>query len=114
GGTECNMEGRIGDSSMAGAGTYANNKTCAVSATGDGEFNIRFVTAFHISCLVEYKNLSLNEACKYLLHEKAKDVGGDMGVIAINTKGEVAFEFNSERMHRGWKNDQGEGLVAIY
>jgi beta-aspartyl-peptidase (threonine type) len=114
GGTECNKEGRIGDSSMVGAGTYADNKTCAVSATGDGEYNIRFVTGFHIAALVEYKELSLNEACNYLVHEKAKDIEGDMGLIAINANGEIAMAFNSERMHRGWKTDQEQGWVEIY
>jgi beta-aspartyl-peptidase (threonine type) len=114
GGTECNKEGRIGDSSIVGAGTYADNKTCAVSATGDGEYNIRFVTGFHIAALVEYKELSLNEACNYLVHEKAKDIEGDMGLIAINANGEIAMAFNSERMHRGWKTDQEQGWVEIY
>lgn len=62
GGTECNYEGRIGDSSMIGAGNYANNNTCAVSATGDGEYNIQFLSAFHVSALIEYKGLLLKGA----------------------------------------------------
>lgn len=114
GGTECNYEGRIGDSSMTGAGNYANNKTCAVSATGDGEYNIQFVSAFHVSALVEYKGLSLKDACEYLLHDKCKDAEGDMGLIALNTEGEIAIVFNSERMHRGWKTNKNEGEVMIY
>jgi beta-aspartyl-peptidase (threonine type) len=114
GGTECSSEGRIADSSMAGVGTYANNKTCAVSATGDGEYHIKHVSAFHISALVEYKNLSLTEACNYLIHEKCKDEEGDMGLIAINKEGVIAMTFNSERMHRGWKTNDGEGPIEIY
>jgi len=114
GGTEMNKQGRIGDSSMIGAGTYANNKTCGVSATGDGELNIQFVTSFHLSALMEYKGLSLKEACYYLIHEKAKDVDGDMGVIAVDKEGNIAAEFSSERMHRGWKSKKEALQVMIY
>lgn len=114
GGTELDKQGRIGDSSMIGAGTYANNSTCAVSATGDGELNIQFVTAFHISALIEYKGLSLKDACHYLIQEKSKNVEGDMGVIAIDPEGNVAAEFNSDRMHRAWKTSKGETMTEIY
>lgn len=114
GGTEYAKEGRIGDSSMIGCGTYANNATCGVSATGDGELNIQFVTAFHISALMEYKGLSLKEACRYLVHEKCKDVKGDVGLIAVDREGNVAAEFNSERMHRGWKSTNEALQVMIY
>ncbi len=114
GGTEANYEGRIGDSSIAGAGNYANNNTCAVSATGDGEYNIQFVSAFHVSALIEYKGLSLKDACGYLIHHKCKDVEGDMGLIALNTEGEIAMVFNSDRMHRGWKTDKELGEPEIY
>jgi beta-aspartyl-peptidase (threonine type) len=114
GGTEMNKQGRIGDSSMIGAGTYANNSTCGASATGDGELNIQFVTCFHISALIEYKGLSLKEACYYLIHEKAKNVDGDMGVIAVDKEGNIATEFNSERMHRGWKSSKEQLQVMIY
>jgi beta-aspartyl-peptidase (threonine type) len=113
GGTEYKEEGRIGDSSMIGAGCYANNNTCAVSATGDGEYNIQHVSASQISCLVEYKQLSLKDACEYLLFQKCKDVSGDMGVLAINVNAEIAMVYNSERMHRGWKTASGKE-VAIY
>ncbi|WP_207496821.1 isoaspartyl peptidase/L-asparaginase family protein [Aridibaculum aurantiacum] len=114
GGTECNAPGRIGDSSMIGVGTYADNETCAVSATGDGEFNIRYVAAFHVAALVEYKGLPLKDAANYLIHTKAKGSGGDMGLIAINKEGDIAMAFNSERMHRGWKSNSEEGSVEIY
>ncbi|CAA9518144.1 MAG: Isoaspartyl aminopeptidase @ Asp-X dipeptidase [uncultured Segetibacter sp.] len=114
GGTECNYEGRIGDSSMAGSGNFANNKTCAVSATGDGEYNIQFVSAFHVSALIEYKGLKLKDACEYLIHEKCRNIKGDMGLIALNTSGEIAMVFNSDRMHRGWKTDEDQGHPEIY
>lgn len=114
GGTENAKEGRIGDTSMIGCGTYANNKTCAVSATGDGEYNIRFVTGFHVAAITEYKKLGLKEACDFLIFEQAKDVEGDMGLIAINRQGEIAMAFNSDRMHRGWKTSNNEEGAEIY
>lgn len=114
GGIENKMTGRIGDSSMTGIGSYANNNTCAVSTTGDGEYLMQHVVAFHIAALVEYKGLLLNEACRYLIHEKLKDVEGDMGLIAIDKNGRFAFEFNSERMHRGWKSSDGNNGISIY
>jgi len=103
GGTENKVPGRIGDSSMIGAGCYANNKTCAVSATGEGEVLIQHVLGFHLSSLMQYKELSLKKAAHHLLHAELKDVKGDMGMIAVDAKGNVAIEFNSERMHRGYK-----------
>ncbi|HEU4632666.1 MAG TPA: isoaspartyl peptidase/L-asparaginase [Flavisolibacter sp.] len=114
GGTENKAAGRIGDSSMVGVGSYANNKTCAVSGTGDGEYLIKNVIAFHLSSLIQYKGLPLKEACHYLIHEELKEEKGDMGLIAIDTKGNVAMEFNSERMHRAWRSSDGEQGVEIY
>ncbi|MGE5519708.1 MAG: isoaspartyl peptidase/L-asparaginase family protein [Candidatus Dadabacteria bacterium] len=114
GGTENAKEGRIGDSSMIGIGSYANNDTCAVSSTGDGEVLIKHVSGFHISALMEYKGFSLNEAAWYFIHEKCKDVSGDMGIIAVDNKGNIAIEFNSERMHRGSKTSDSSLKVAIY
>lgn len=114
GGTENKVPGRIADSSMIGIGSYANNNTCAVSCTGDGEYIIQHVMAFHISALLEYKGLPLKEACHYIIHEKLKDVEGDMGFIAVDPQGNIAMEYNSERMHRGWKTSNGEQGVKIY
>jgi L-asparaginase / beta-aspartyl-peptidase len=114
GGTEYAKEGRIGDSSMIGVGCYANNKTCAVSTTGDGEVLIQHVSAFHISALMEYKGFSLKEAAYYLINEKCKDVDGDMGLIAVDPKGNIAIEFNSERMHRGYRSTDHKLWVAVY
>lgn len=113
GGTENKVPGRIGDSSMIGVGCYASNKTCAVSTTGDGELHIQHVSAFHVSALVEYKGLSLKDAAHHLIHEKCKIVEGDMGLIAIDPQGNIALEFNSERMHRGYRTGD-ERYVAIY
>jgi beta-aspartyl-peptidase (threonine type) len=114
GGTENKTPGRIADSSMVGVGTYANNKTCAVSSTGDGEYHIQHVTAFHISALMEYRGLTLQQACHYFLHEKLKDVKGDMGLIAMDAQGNFALEFNSERMHRAWRHSAGRSGADIY
>ena len=114
GGTDFCKPGRIADSSMIGAGTYANNETCAVSATGEGELHMQYVTAFHISALMEYKGLSLREACRYLIHEKCKHINGDMGLIGVDTKGNLVAEFNTPRMHRAMKSSTQELLVEIY
>jgi beta-aspartyl-peptidase (threonine type) len=114
GGLEHNKAGRIADSSMVGAGVYANNETCAVSGTGDGEYMMQYVAAFHLSALMEYKGLSLREACHYLIHEKCRNVQGDMGLIAIDPQGNVGLAFNSERMHRGWLSSNEALQVFIY
>jgi beta-aspartyl-peptidase (threonine type) len=114
GGTEYQKEGRIGDSSMIGVGAYANNSTCAVSTTGDGELHIQNVSAFHISALLEYRNMGLREACHFLIHQKCKAVEGDMGLIAVDPEGNIAMEFNSDRMLRGWKTAGGDQGVEIY
>lgn len=105
GGTENKVPGRIGDSSMIGVGCYANNRTCAISTTGDGEVLIQNVVGFHVSSLIQYKNYSLRKACQYLLHQELKDVKGDMGLIAVDAKGNISMEFNSERMHRGYLSE---------
>lgn len=114
GGTENKVPGRIADSSMVGIGSYANNKTCAVSSTGDGEYLMQHVMAFHISAIMEYKGLPLQEACHYIMHEKLKDVEGDMGIIALDPQGNIAMEYNAERMHRSWRTSDGEQGVKIY
>lgn len=113
GGTENKVPGRIGDSSMIGAGCYANNKTCAVSTTGEGEVLIQNVVAFHLSALIQYKGLPLKKAAQYLLHQELKEVKGDMGILAMDAKGNIAMEFNSERMHRGYKIGE-EVFVSNY
>lgn len=114
GGTENKVPGRIGDSSITGIGSYANNKTCAVSSTGDGEVLIQNVVSFHVSAIMQYKGMRLKEACNYLLNEELKDVKGDMGIIAVDPTGNFTFEFNSERMHRAWRSSDNEEGVGIY
>lgn len=106
--------GRIGDSPVIGAGTYANNKTCAVSCTGHGEFFIRSVVAYDISCLIEYKGLSLKEACDIVVMDKLVKIGGEGGLIAIDYKGNIELPFNSEGMYRAKKNSEGDLFIGIY
>ncbi len=106
--------GRVGDSPIIGAGTYANNNTCAISCTGHGEFFIRSVVAYDISCLMEYKGLSLKEACGFVVYQKLVKIGGEGGLIAIDTKGEIEMPFNSEGMYRAMRKSGGEIFTGIY
>lgn len=106
--------GRVGDSPMIGAGNYANNTTCAVSCTGSGEFFIRAVVAYDVSCLMEYKGLSLQEACAEVVQNRLMKIGGDGGLIAVDAKGNIILEFNTEGMYRGQRNNHGVNEVAIY
>ncbi len=105
---------RIGDVPVIGAGTYANNATCAVSSTGWGEFFIRNVVAYDISALIEYKGLSVKEAARIVIHDKVAKLGGNGGVIAIDNKGNVAMEMNTPGMYRAHINSQGELTVKIF
>ncbi|NNK89166.1 MAG: isoaspartyl peptidase/L-asparaginase [Saprospiraceae bacterium] len=105
--------GRVGDSPIIGSGTYANNKTCAVSCTGSGEFLMRGVTAYDVSCLMEYKKLSLDEAANEAIMKRLLELGGDGGIIAIDIHGNISMPFNCEGMYRGFKNQDSE-LIAIY
>lgn len=106
--------GRVGDSPMIGAGNYANNDTCAVSCTGSGEYFIRAVVAHDVSALMEHKGLSIHEACKEVVQNRLKKIGGDGGLIAVDTKGNICLEFNTEGMYRGQKNALGLNEVAIF
>jgi L-asparaginase / beta-aspartyl-peptidase len=105
--------GRVGDSPIIGAGTYANNRTCAVSATGHGEYFIRAVVAHDISAFMEYKGASLKEATDAVL-AKVRLLGGSGGLIAIDRAGNVAMPFTTEGMFRGVLRANGEMTVAIY
>jgi len=106
--------GRIGDSPIIGAGTYANNKTCAISCTGHGEPFIRAVTAYDVSCLMEYKGHSLQEAVHIVVHDKLLKIDGEGGMIGVDAQGNVAMIFNSEGMYRGMKCSDGRNEVLIY
>jgi beta-aspartyl-peptidase (threonine type) len=106
--------GRVGDSPIIGAGTYANNSSCAVSATGHGEYFIRTVVAHDICAQVEYLKIPLAQAIENVLNGKMKKLGGNGGVIAIDTAGEIVLEFNSEGMFRGVRSSLGRNEVEIY
>ena len=106
--------GRVGDVPIIGAGTYANNSTCAVSSTGWGEFFIRAMVAHDISALMEYKGMNLNDAAHEVIHKKVGDLGGDGGIVAVDKNGNVAMEFNTAGMYRASMTDTGELTIAIY
>jgi beta-aspartyl-peptidase (threonine type) len=106
--------GRIGDSPMIGAGNYANNKTCAVSCTGSGEFFIRAVVAYDVSCLMEHKNMSLKDASNEVIHNRILKIKGDGGLIAVDSKGNIAMPFNTEGMYRACKSSNGKEEISIY
>lgn len=106
--------GRVGDSPIIGAGTYANNKTCAVSATGHGEYFIRSVVAYDISALMEYKELSLTEATHEVIHKKLVELGGDGGVIALDKNGNYSMTFNTAGMFRAAIDKDGNMIIKIY
>jgi len=106
--------GRMGDSPVIGAGTYANNGTCAISCTGHGELFIRSVVAYDISCLIEYKGLSLKEACDIVVYKKLVDIGGEGGLIALDKYGNIEMPFNSEGMYRACIDNAGRKEIKIY
>lgn len=105
---------RLGDSPVIGAGTYANNNTCAVSCTGHGEFFIRAVVAYDISCLMEYRGHTLDEACRLVVNDKLVKFGGEGGIIAADAKGNIAMPFNSEGMYRGLITSEQPATISIY
>ena len=106
--------GRIGDSPIIGAGTYANNKTCAISCTGHGEPFIRAVAAHDVNALMEYKGLSLTEAMNEVVHQKLIAIKGEGGMIGVDAQGNTAMVFNSAGMYRAMRNSKGESSVGIY
>jgi L-asparaginase / beta-aspartyl-peptidase len=114
GGMTNKKPGRIGDSPVIGAGNYANNKTCAISCTGHGELFLRAVAAYDVSCLMEYKGLSLQQAMEKVVMDKLVRIGGEGGMIGVDANGKHALIFNSEGMYRAVKNNKGLHQVAIY
>jgi beta-aspartyl-peptidase (threonine type) len=114
GGMTNKRQGRVGDSPIIGAGTYAKNGVCAVSATGHGEYFIRTVAAHHICAAVEYRGLPLREAVRELLREKLRELGGSGGVIAIDRSGAIVMEFSTEGMFRGARDASGLRQIDIY
>lgn len=106
--------GRVGDSPIIGAGTYANNQTCAISCTGHGEPFIKAVAAYNVSCLMEMKGLTLQQAMDETVMHKLKNMDGEGGMIGVDTEGNFAMIFNSAGMYRGVKNNKGVDEVSIY
>ncbi|RYY55271.1 MAG: isoaspartyl peptidase/L-asparaginase, partial [Chitinophagaceae bacterium] len=106
--------GRIGDSPIIGAGTYANDQTCAISCTGHGEMFIRAVAAYDVSCLMEYKGLSLREAMDVVVNDRLIKIEGEGGMIGVDAKGNAALLFNSAGMYRGMRTSAGVNFTAIY
>src|SRR5688500_9315724 len=106
--------GRVGDAPIIGAGTYANNDTCAVSATGWGEFFIRIGVARDIAALMEYRAMPLQHAADLVIKQKLQKLGGDGGIISLDKFGNIGISFNSEGMYRAYINSAGKAVVEIY
>jgi L-asparaginase / beta-aspartyl-peptidase len=114
GGKNNKRVGRVGDSPVIGAGNYANNRTCAVSGTGEGEYFIRLLIAYDISALMEYKGMTVEAAARTVVMEKLKGLGGEGGVIAIDKNGNIALSFNTPGMYRARVGADGKAVVEIY
>jgi beta-aspartyl-peptidase (threonine type) len=114
GGMTNKQYGRIGDSPIIGAGTYANNKTCAVSCTGHGEYFIRNVVAYDVAAIMDYQNKSVKEAAEYVVNTKLKEQSASGGLIALDAKGNVAMPFNTKGMYRGVIYEDGRVEIKIY
>ena len=106
--------GRIGDSPIIGAGTYANNSTCGISSTGSGEYFIRTVAAYQVSSLLENHNYDLKKAMYKVIHEKIRGIGGDGGMIGIDKNSNISMEFNTPGMYRAYVNKYGEKEILLY
>ncbi|MFZ1098755.1 MAG: isoaspartyl peptidase/L-asparaginase, partial [Steroidobacteraceae bacterium] len=102
------------DSPIIGAGTYANNESCAVSGTGQGEFYIRQVVAYDICAMVYYQHKTLAQAVHEEIHEKLKRTGGEGGVIAMDPSGNIVMDFNSPGMFRGARDSAGRREIGMY
>jgi len=113
GGTSNCLPGRIGDSCVIGAGCYANNKTCAVSGTGEGEYLIRGVIAHTISLMME-QGMGIQEACDYVLHKRNENIRGHIGVISVSHTGEIGIAFNTPMMKRAWISSREDLQVKIF
>jgi len=106
--------GRVGDVPIIGAGTYANNETCAVSATGWGEYFIRLTVARDIAAQMEYRALPIQQAADVVIKQKLQKLGGDGGVIAVDKYGNIGISFNSDGMYRAYVDINGKPVVEIY
>ncbi len=106
--------GRIGDSPLPGAGTYANNESCAISCTGHGEYFMRSVTAYDVSARMLYKEQTLKEAAEEVIFNVLPDMGGKGGLIGIDRQGNMVMPFNTKGMYRGFKNSSNEEFTGIF
>ncbi len=106
--------GRVGDSPIIGAGTYADNQSCGVSCTGHGEYFIRYAVAFDINALMKYKNMSLKDAAAEVVSNKLVKAGGEGGIIAIDKNGNVVMEFNTTGMFRGYVDMNGKKEILLF
>ena len=113
GGNTNKRPGRLGDTPIIGAGTYANNQTCAISATGDGEYFIRLVAGHEISALMEHCAMPLERAAQAVI-AKITDLGGAGGLIAIDKDGNISLPFNTAGMYRGHVDLTGRAVIEIY
>lgn len=114
GGTQAKRWGRVGDSPIIGAGTYASNQSCAVSATGTGEYFIRLTVAREVCALVQYKGMKLQDAADHVIHKELQDLHGDGGIIAITPDGQLAWSFNTPGMYRARLKEGGQIQIGIY
>jgi len=106
--------GRIGDSPIIGAGTYANNSTCAISCTGYGEYFIRLVMAKSVSDRMELGHETLQQAANEMIMHKLGDLGGDGGLIAVDKNGNISMPFNTKGKYRGYMTSDGKKEIKIY
>ena len=113
GGMTYKQYGRVGDTPIVGSGTFAN-ENCAISSTGHGEYIMRRMVAYDIAALIEYKKMSLADAAKEVICRKLNDIGGDGGAIALDREGNFTLPFNTLGMYRGYADDNGEPVVAIF
>lgn len=113
GGLTNKLPGRVGDSPIIGAGTYAKNGVCAVSATGYGEFFMRAVAAHHIASAVEYRGLTVEQAARELIHQVLPELGGLGGVIVVGADGSIAMDLNTQGMYRGQRDSRGRRAISI-
>jgi L-asparaginase / beta-aspartyl-peptidase len=114
GGMTGKLFGRLGGVPIIGAGTYADNQTCAVSGTGHGEYFIRYQVAYDIAALMKYKGLAVAQAAHEVVQNKVKQAGGEAGIIALDRSGNLAMPFNSEGLYRGYITRDGQARVFVY
>ena len=114
GGIVNGLDGRIGDSCIIGAGCYADNRSCAISGTGDGEYLIRGVVGHSIASLVEFSSFQLQDACDEVVLKRNSHINADIGVISLDRYGNFGISFNCPRMHRAWMSSDSPLQIKIY